>query len=62
MTQDQVRWAMQYDWYRDNEEIGFKITPIYRVRISDDGLLLWFSDYDKLMSWFESYKLRGYYK
>lgn len=49
MTSDQVKWAKEQLWFREYREIGNNITPIYKVRISDGGLLLWFSDYNELV-------------
>ena len=50
MTKEQVRWAMAQEWFREYQEIGFNITPIYKVRVSN-GMLKWFSDYNELVSW-----------
>lgn len=53
MTKEQVKWAMTHDWYREYQEIGFNITPIYKVRVSD-GILKWFTDYNELLIWVSS--------
>ena len=50
MTKEQVKWAMTQEWFRECQEIGFNITPTYKVRVSD-GLLKWFTDYNELLYW-----------
>lgn len=50
MNAEQVKWAMAQGWYREHQEIGFNITPTYKVRVSD-GMLRWFTDYNELLLW-----------
>jgi hypothetical protein len=45
---------MTQDWYREYYEIGNNISPVYKVRVSDSGVLIWFLDFNKLKSWVNS--------
>ena len=54
MTSDQVIWAKSQSWFREYEEIANLICPLYRVRVSDSGLLVWFKDFNKLLEWSKS--------
>jgi hypothetical protein len=51
MNIEQIKYIMTLDYYRAHEQIGNTITPVYKVRVCKQGLLVWFGDYNKLMEW-----------
>lgn len=51
MTEEQLKFLLTQDCYREHEQIGNTITPIYRVRVCKGGILRWFDDFHKLANW-----------
>lgn len=51
MTADEVKHVMTQGCYRDHEQVGNTITPIYKIRVCKGGILRWFNNYQELVNW-----------